>query len=291
MLRSPALRRIGSMNSDNGDWITIRRDRDTGIESVHAHFQGHAYDPHDHDEMLVGVTQQGVQRFSCHRSLHTSTPGRSILIEPGAVHDGHAPEQDGFTYAMLYLPQAWVSGMTCRLGLGDASSLQAAFRSTLADDAMLSAAIQRAFLAIHQGEGRLARDQSLDQLVGMLARHLCAQDQSTKRDAAVEMERARDYLHARMADDVGLDELAGHSGIDRFRLTRQFKRAFGLSPHAYLVRLRLRAARALLAGGMAPVEVAAEVGFADQSHLGLWFRRAYRLTPAAYQRQCTNLTD
>lgn len=281
------------MNSDidNGDWITIRRDRDTGIESVHAHFQGHAYDPHDHDEMLVGVTQQGVQRFSCHRSLHTSTPGRSILIEPGAVHDGHAPEQDGFTYAMLYLPQAWVSGMTRRLGLGDASSLQAAFRSTLADDAMLSAAIQQACLAIHQGEGRLARDQSLDQLIAMLARHLCAKAPSGKRDSATETGRARDYLHAHMAGDVGLDELAGHAGIDRFRLTRQFKRAFGLSPHAYLVRLRLRAARALLAGGMMPVEVAAEVGFADQSHLGLWFRRAYRLTPAAYQRQCTNLTD
>ena len=65
------------------DWINIRRDQDTGIESVHAHFQGHAYDPHDHDEMLVGVTHQGMQRFSCNRSTYTSTPGRSMLIEPG----------------------------------------------------------------------------------------------------------------------------------------------------------------------------------------------------------------
>ncbi|WP_280955047.1 AraC family ligand binding domain-containing protein [Paludibacterium denitrificans] len=64
------------------DWIQVHRHRATGIESVHAHFQGHAYDPHDHDEVLVGITQQGVQRFLCHRALHTSTPGRSILIEP-----------------------------------------------------------------------------------------------------------------------------------------------------------------------------------------------------------------
>jgi transcriptional regulator GlxA family with amidase domain len=55
--------------------------------------------------------------------------------------------------------------------------------------------------------------------------------------------------------------------------------------------LRLRAARALLARGREPAQVAIEVGFADQSHLGRWFRRTYRLTPAAYQRQCTNVLD
>ncbi|WP_296946874.1 AraC family transcriptional regulator [uncultured Massilia sp.] len=273
------------------DWVGIRRDRDTGIESVHAHFEGHAYDPHDHDEILVGVTQQGVQRFRCHRSLHTSTPGRVILIEPGAVHDGHAPEAGGFTYAMLYLPQAWAADMAARLGAGGLSALGAAFRSTLADDRPLGAAIERAFLALHRGEGRLARDQALDVLVRRLAGQVRADARVAGNGAPAEMARARDFLHARMGDDVGLDEVARHAGIDRFRLARQFQRQFGQSPHAYLVRLRLRTARALLARGDSPADAAAAVGFADQSHLGLWFRRAYRLTPAAYRRQCTNLTD
>ncbi len=273
------------------DWISIRRDQETGIESVHAHFQGHAYDPHDHEEVLVGVTQQGVQQFHCHRSLHTSTPGRAILIEPGAVHDGHAPEGGSFTYAMLYLPQSWVADMMLRLGPWDISAIQPAFRSTLAEDAMLSEAIQQAFIAAHHEDGRLARDQSLDRLMGCLCGHLCSKAPSARRDSVAQMERARDFLHDQMGRDIGLDELASHSGTDRFRLTRQFKQVFGLSPHAYLVRLRLRAARALLAGGQAPAQVAMAVGFSDQSHLGRWFQRAYRLTPAAYQRQCTNVLD
>lgn len=58
-------------------WIQVRRDAATGIESVRAHFRGHAYDPHDHDEILVGVTQQGVQRFRCQRAIPTCTPGRA----------------------------------------------------------------------------------------------------------------------------------------------------------------------------------------------------------------------
>ncbi|VVA46829.1 Arabinose operon regulatory protein [Serratia ficaria] len=271
------------------DWVRLQRDDETGIESVHAHFRGHAYDPHDHDELLVGVTQQGLQRFNCHRALHTSRPGRAILIEPGAVHDGHAPEAEGFTYAMLYLPQAWVSDLMQRRGLGDISAIEAAFRNTLADDPLLSKAIQQAFFAVHHREGRLARDQGLDHLMTLLARHIHLRPASQRNDSLVQMNLVRDYLHERMADDIGLEALSRYSGIDRFRLSRQFKQAFGQSPHAYLVRLRLRAARLLLAQGTEPAVAALQVGFADQSHLGRWFQRAYRLSPAAYQRQCTNV--
>jgi len=264
------------------DWIDIRRDPDTGIETVHAHFCGHAYDAHDHDEMLVGVTQQGVQRFRCKRAQHTSTPGRSILIEPGAVHDGHAPEAGGFTYVMLYLPQPWVAQHLAGAGLARAPDLLPAFRATLCEDAQLGTAIQRAFDSLHHQEGRLARDQRLDGMMAALSRHTGDADAST---ADPKLLAVRDHLHDRMADDIGLEELARVAGVDRFRLTRQFTKAFGLSPHAYLVRLRLRSARRLLATGATVADVAAAVGFADQSHLGRWFQRAYRMSPVAYQRR------
>ncbi len=186
---------------------------------------------------------------------------------------------------MLYLPQRWVAGALQRLGQQDGSALHPAFRTTLADDAALSAAIRQAFLAIHQHEGRLARDQSLDRMMRLLSPQLSAEAQRPCASTPA-VARAREFLHAQMERDVGLDELADCADLDRFRLTRQFQRTFGLSPHAYLVRLRLRAARALLADGQEPAEVALKVGFADQSHLGRWFKRAYRLTPAAYRRQC-----
>lgn len=275
----------------SSDWLQLQRDPETGIESVQAHFRGHAYDAHDHDEVLVGVTLQGIQRFHCRRALHTSQPGRVILIEPGAVHDGHAPEEQGFTYAMLYLPQAFVTTALRSRGGGDISPILPRFRNTLTEDRQLAGVIQQAFMAIHGREGRLARDLQLDCLITNLARHVQLHSNSSRSNSPQQILRARDFLHEQMARDVSLDELACYSGIDRFRLSRQFKQLFGLSPHAYLVRLRLRAARKRLAQGGLPAQVALEVGFADQSHLGRWFQRAYRLSPASYRRLCTNVLD
>lgn len=275
----------------NGNWMSVRRDAETGIETIRAHFKGHAYDPHDHDDILVGVTEQGVQRFACRRRLHTSTPGRVILIEPGEVHDGHSPADDGFTYAMLYLPyRPFAAKMAEVRDLGQTSGTLG-FRDTLSDDPVLGGAIHAAFLALHGREGRLARDLALDRLAMALAGHAFTAKAGPTRRPQPAAVRARDALHARMAEDVGLEELAALAEVDRFRLNRAFRESFGLSPHAYLVQLRLKAARRLLAAGEAPAAVAAEVGFADQSHLGRWFRRAYGMTPAAYRRICTNIPD
>lgn len=88
-----------------------------------------------------------------------------------------------------------------------------------------------------------------------------------------------------------MDALAHVAGMDRFRLNREFRAAFGLPPHAWLVQLRLVEARRLLRQGISPALAAAQVGFADQSHLGRWFRRAYHMTPARYRYWCTNVPD
>lgn len=159
-------------------------------------------------------------------------------------------------------------------------------------DPRLAQSIVFAFSALHGQESRIIRQSALDGLLERLTAHVHwrVRQEHDPRLPLVAL-RARDYLHAHFRRDLGLDELALACGVDRFRLTRAFKAAFGLPPHAYLVQLRLSMARRLLARGAQPVEVASDLGFADQSHLGRWFLRAYGLTPAAYRTRCTDLPD
>jgi AraC-like DNA-binding protein len=102
--------------------------------------------------------------------------------------------------------------------------------------------------------------------------------------ASVAVERARELLTAQVADPPSLRELADAVGANRFVLLRGFRRRFGVTPWAFVLRLRVERARALLGRGQDIVEVAHALGFADQSHLSRTFKRTIGLSPAAYRR-------
>nr|WP_314479810.1 AraC family transcriptional regulator [uncultured Pseudomonas sp.] len=274
------------------NWIDLKQDADTGIESVRAHFVGHAYDPHWHDSFLVGITEQGVQQFNCRRVRHRSVPGQVFLLEPGDLHDGLAPTEDGFTYSTLYLEPAWLQQQLRVLFEQAPGDALPSFSDTLTQDLQLAQATAFAFTALHGQELLIVRQAATDALLACLTRHLHWRKRVNP-DPRLPLiaQRARDYLHDNLERDIRLDELARVCGIDRYRLSRAFKAAFGIAPHAYLIQLRLAKARRLLACGRTPAEVAVALGFADQSHLGRWFRRAYQLTPAHYRKRCSNLPD
>jgi AraC-like DNA-binding protein len=274
------------------NWIDLAQDADTGIETLRAHFEGHAYDPHWHDSYLVGVTEQGVQQFNCRRKKHQSTPGKVFLLEPGDIHDGEAPNVDGFTYRMLYLDPQWLQRELGTVFDNAPDNSELSFANTLASDSRLAHATCLAFETLHHGELKIVRQSALDGLLERLTSHLHWRTRYNEDPRLPQVaQKAREYLHANAQYDIGLDQLAVATGVDRFRLTRAFKAAYGIAPHAYLVQLRLACARRMLAQGEQPATVAMTLGFADQSHLGRWFVRAYGLTPALYRKRCSNLPD
>lgn len=282
-------------NSSMEDWLEFARDAQSGTEVVRAQFHAHAYDPHFHDQVLVGVTEQGVQQFRCRRETHRSTPGRLIFMEPGETHDGEATVAGGFTYAMLYFDPVWLRQGASLYADRETGETVFHFPRTLDDDAPLAQAVRvarRQIAVAHDRSGsRMACDAALDHVVALLAQRF-AGAASDKADRAPRVAKlAREAMDAGFDDDLGLEDLALAAGTDRFRLTRAFSAAYGLSPHAYLVQRRLNRARFLLSRGESPAAAAAAAGFADQSHLGRWFRRAFGMTPAAYRRLCTNLPD
>jgi AraC-like DNA-binding protein len=278
----------GVVDKPAADRIRLMRDPLSGVEAIRASFMGHAYDLHRHDEWLVGVTDRGVQDFFCRGSRQRSTRDRVILIEPEEAHDGQAGSADGFAYRMLYLPRVWL-----RHRLGCERDDDLGFRRTLADDVELGAAVRTACAAMDGAARQLKRDAALDAVVWLLRPHLgyTVRDAPVVRDDRV-ARRARERLLDMLTDDIGADALARVCGAaDRFQLARAFRAAYGSSPHAWLVQMRLLRAREMLTRGERPAAVAACCGFADQSHLGRWFRRAYGVTPAAYRACCTGVPD
>jgi AraC-like DNA-binding protein len=102
--------------------------------------------------------------------------------------------------------------------------------------------------------------------------------------AARHLARARDLADARYAEEIGVDEMARAAALSRAHFSREFKRAFGESPHAYLLTRRLERAAALLRTTDRSVsDVCFSVGLRSLGSFTTSFARTYGLSPAAYR--------
>ncbi|KAF0866461.1 helix-turn-helix domain-containing protein [Pseudomonas sp. LD120] len=88
------------------------------------------------------------------------------------------------------------------------------------------------------------------------------------------------------AQPLSLAQLALTYGHSELRLLRDFRRAVGITPHAWITEVRLQAARRLLERTDLPLAaVAQDCGFAHQSHLGSALGKSLGLTPRQYRLQ------
>lgn len=111
----------------------------------------------------------------------------------------------------------------------------------------------------------------------LVARHTSASEPRTRGALRKEvLKRLKDYALAHIDEPIEVAALAKVAGSSRFHFSRVFTRSVGMTPHRYVVRLRLQRAIELIRDGqLGLAEVAARTGFADQSHLSRWVRRVH----------------
>lgn len=96
--------------------------------------------------------------------------------------------------------------------------------------------------------------------------------------------RARDLADARYADPLGVDDLAAAAGLSRAHFSREFRRTFGESPHAYLLTRRLERAAALLrTTDRSVADICFTVGLRSLGSFTTSFSRTYGMPPTAYR--------
>jgi AraC-like DNA-binding protein len=96
--------------------------------------------------------------------------------------------------------------------------------------------------------------------------------------------RAKDLADARYAEPLGVDDMAAAAGLSRAHFSREFRRAFGESPHGYLLSRRLERAAALLRNTDRNVaEICLDVGLTSVGSFTTSFKRTFGKTPTAYR--------
>jgi AraC family transcriptional regulator len=116
-----------------------------------------------------------------------------------------------------------------------------------------------------------------DFIAGLVARHTSERERRVRGTLGKDvLKRLRDYVVAHIDEPIEVAALANIAGRSPFHFSRVFVRSVGITPHRYVVHLRLQRAIELVRNGRCHLaEIAARTGFADQSHLSRWVRRVH----------------
>ena len=219
------------------------------------------------------------------RALKETHPGAVTVVPKGTPVGWWWDEPLGCS--VLALDDSYVTQLTGLELAGGDGQTKLQFVERDEDLAIASIAGMLAGFTAAQGEARdtvwtdsLARAPALPLLrnyaAGVPGRESLAQPERSRAVA-----KAVAFIERQYQTDMSIEDIADAACLSPYHFSRLFKRETGLSPHQYLIRKRVSAARELLArhdpGSLS--EVAAAVGFYDQSHLTRHFKRVFGVTP------------
>lgn len=247
-----------------------------GIERAEVYLSACSFEPHRHDTYAIGLTTTGVQTFRYRGTRRVSLPGQLQILHPDETHDGAAGTDEGFGYRVLYIAPELIH-----------DALEGGALPFVADPVQTPTRATRLLVSLLAEVDDPVSDLGRAEIAAAVADTLRALGgRSEHRRAAIDtraVELARDYLMANASEQTPASTLEEITGVDRFTLTRHFRRAFGTSPDRYRTMRRLELARAAIESGLPLAQASAHAGFADQSHMTRQFKRTYGLTPARWR--------
>lgn len=230
--------------------------------------------------MVVAVTESGGAIITSRGIEAEARPDRLFVLNPGEVQSARMGHSRRWVYRSFYFGQGALEEICRGLGITKTPFVSSC---AIADSGLVAG-----FRSLHRSlERRSDVSEIRECLIQTFARMLeCCGAPVRPIDAGpddrLRFRKVAAVVRAHRLDDLRLDELAAVADVNVFQLIRLFKRVAGLTPHAYLVQLRLDEARSHLRNGMSIAQAAMAAGFYDQSALANHFRRSYGITPRQY---------
>ncbi|MBM3547974.1 MAG: AraC family transcriptional regulator [Alphaproteobacteria bacterium] len=253
-----------------------------GLSCLHADFTDHDYAPHSHDGYVIAVTEAGGAEFTSRGAVGEATPAVLLAFNPDEAHSGRMGRSPRWCYRSIYLGEEAIAAVNGLLGIEAAPH----FTANLFTDADLIGDFLRLHQALDRGGDTLRQRELLVASLGRLFRRHGsgrARISVAPRDRAL-LAPALELMHDRYAESLSLEDLSAAAGLTPFQLIALCKRETGLTPHAYLVQLRLKTAMDALREGVPIAEAAHVAGFYDQSALNRHLKHCFGVTPQQFAR-------
>ena len=246
--------------------------------------------PYDeqHDDVVIALVTGGTFQYrgSGSNGREMMTPGSILLGSPGqAFACGHEHSIGDRCLSFRFAPEYFAT-------IADgtpACDRRRVFRSLrLPPIASLSPVVADACAAL-----AAANEPAWEEIGVRVAAHVLHADAALDPDPRAitsnmisRVTRTVRMIEAHPAGDLTTIRLAREAGLSPFHFLRTFEKVTGVTPHKYILRMRLRHAATMLAAGSNRIlDVALDAGFGDVSNFNHAFRGEFGVSPRRYRQR------
>jgi AraC family chemosensory pili system transcriptional regulator ChpD len=232
---------------------------------------------HTHDSFTLSARISGGARIWLEGRSFDTGAGDITLYNPNELHGATLSDRHT-SFATLHVAPA---------DMFDTMHREAVFRQPVLRNPPLADALVKAIHTSLSEDGMVAAmmEEHLLFLLSAVATHDGMRAAETRQASGGSMaERIKQLLADNLATNIALDDIAAQVGMSKFHVLRAFKADVGLTPREWAMQLRMQKAAHLLRQGQTATDVAATLGFVDQSHLNKHFLKWFGVTPGKFRR-------
>ena len=238
------------------------------------------YKEHLHDTFSIGINIEGKSIYTNKTNKYDFDKGMIAIVNANTIHSCNPILETPNLYYMMYLDENWCYGIQ--------KSICDEFDSfkSFPKDIILDIKLYDEFKTLCENIfTNLSYIEKEDELIVFFTKLFSKYTEaSIMKIEDKSFDKITRFLNENYKENISLDELSSKFDLNPFYIIRLFKSNINMTPHAYLLNIKINRAKELLKKGFSIVDTALECGFSDQSHFHRNFLKIVASTPKEYQK-------
>ncbi|PHM52798.1 AraC family transcriptional regulator [Xenorhabdus sp. KK7.4] len=240
------------------------------------------YGKHTHEEFSIGAIDCGHSDYFNSNIKRRIQKGSLVIINPLEVHSCSPTPNTNWSYKMMYICPKWL-GYVQSMVIGKEVTSFIPFSINYTDDPKLYVQFQElADTIILDNDKMKIEEDSISFFSNLFSQSNAIPFE--KVESKNNVSKAYEYICGNFRNNISIKDVAVHSQLSEYHIIHAFRKAYGITPHAMQIVMRINEAKILLRQGMNIASVATELGFYDQSHFHRNFKKLVAATPAEYKK-------
>lgn len=231
----------------------------------------HAYKSHFHNEISIGLVETGASTSKIDNKNYEIVSNTILIIPANMVHKCTPHDCKKWSFKMIYINEHLFETSFNK------KSRDLKFSSLKLNEAVFKNIIK--FIDNFEDYSMDIEKESM--FLKYIYPVISVEDANILEN--FNLKRVKEYIDDNYLSNITLDELAKINSVSKYSLIRQFEKQYGLSPHKYIMNLRINYAKKIIKANEDFAYVAIKSGFYDQSHFIKYFKEYTGVTPMEYR--------